>query len=67
MAFFQKVEENGTAGVLLALCIIMIAGFLFTRVTNLFRLPKVTGYIPEGFVHSAHVAKKETRAISGFL
>lgn len=50
MAFLQKVEENGTAGVLLALCIIMIAGFLFTRVTNLFRLPKVTGYIIVGIL-----------------
>ena len=50
MAVFQQVEEKGTAGVLLALCIIMIAGFLFTRVTNLFRLPKVTGYIIVGIL-----------------
>ena len=43
-----KIEMDGTAGILLALCIILIAGFLFTRVTNLFRLPKVTGYIIVG-------------------
>ncbi|MGI6070258.1 MAG: cation:proton antiporter [Blautia sp.] len=42
------VNADGTAGILLALCIILIAGFLFTRLTNLFRLPKVTGYIIVG-------------------
>ncbi|RGZ01772.1 cation:proton antiporter [Clostridium sp. AM58-1XD] len=47
MALFQ-VEMEGTAGILLALCLILLAGFLFTRVTNLFRLPKVTGYIIVG-------------------
>lgn len=47
MSFFP-VEFEGTAGILLALCIILIAGFLFTRLTNLFRLPKVTGYIIVG-------------------
>lgn len=47
MSFFP-IEVEGTAGILLALCIILIAGFLFTRLTNLFRLPKVTGYIIVG-------------------
>lgn len=50
MAVFRQVENEGTAGILLALCIIMIAGFLFTRVTNLFHLPKVTGYIVVGIL-----------------
>ncbi len=45
---FLPMEVDGTAGILLALCIILIAGFLFTRLTNLFRLPKVTGYIIVG-------------------
>lgn len=44
------VEMDGTAGILLALCLILIAGFLFTRVTNLFHLPKVTGYIIVGIL-----------------
>ncbi|MCR1838752.1 cation:proton antiporter [Murimonas intestini] len=43
-----QIQMDGTAGILLALCIILIAGFLFTRLTNLFRLPKVTGYIIVG-------------------
>lgn len=41
-------EIEGTASILLALCVILIAGFLFTRITNLLRLPKVTGYIIVG-------------------
>lgn len=41
-------QGEATAGILLALCIIFLSGFLFTRVTNLFRLPKVTGYIIVG-------------------
>lgn len=55
MQFFQQIEERGTAGILLALCIILIAGFLFTRVTNLFRLPKVTGYIIVGILIGPHM------------
>lgn len=49
--------ETGTAGILLALCIILIAGFIFTRVTNLLRLPKVTGYIIVGVLIGPCVLK----------
>lgn len=51
------VEIEGTAGILLALCIILVAGFLFTRLTNLFRLPKVTGYIIVGVLIGPWVLK----------
>ncbi len=41
---------NGTTSVLLALAIIMFAGFLMTRLTKLLKLPNVTGYIIAGIL-----------------
>lgn len=39
---------DSTAVVLICLCIILLAGFLMTRLTKLLRLPNVTGYILAG-------------------
>lgn len=52
-----QTEIVGTAGILLALCIILIAGFVFTRLTNLLHLPKVTGYIVVGVLIGPCVLK----------
>lgn len=44
--FYESVGE--TTGVLIGLAIILFSGFLVTRITNLMRLPKVSGYILAG-------------------
>ena len=36
--------------ILLSLAVILLAGFLLTRLTRLFRLPNVTGYILAGIL-----------------
>lgn len=43
-------EMNQTTQVLIALAIILLAGFLLTRITKLLRLPNVSGYIIAGIV-----------------
>lgn len=48
--FIQQLEQEGTAGILLALCIILFAGLLFAKITSFFRLPRVTGYILVGIL-----------------
>lgn len=46
--FFSQLSQ--TTIVLLSLSIILLSGFLFTRVTKLAKLPHVTGYILSGIV-----------------
>ena len=41
---------NGTTTVLLSLSVILLAGFLLTRITKPAKLPNVTGYILAGIV-----------------
>ncbi|WP_411337169.1 cation:proton antiporter [Ruminococcus gauvreauii] len=48
MSFFGQLQLDGTAGILLALCIILFSGLLFAKIAGFFRLPKVTGYIVVG-------------------
>ena len=48
--FIQQLEQEATAGILLALCIILFAGLLFAKITSFFRLPRVTGYILVGIL-----------------
>ena len=48
--FIQPLEQEATAGILLALCIILFAGLLFAKITSFFRLPRVTGYILVGIL-----------------
>ena len=43
-------QLNNTTVILLSLSIILLAGFLLTRITKLLRLPNVTGYIVAGIV-----------------
>ncbi len=46
---------NGTTAVLLSLSTILLAGFLLTRITQLARLPNVTGYIIAGVLIGPYV------------
>lgn len=46
---------NDTTIVLLSLSVILLAGFLLTRVTELAKLPNVTGYIISGILIGPHV------------
>ena len=48
--FIQPLEQEATAGILLALCIILFARLLFAKITSFFRLPRVTGYILVGIL-----------------
>lgn len=41
---------NDTTIVLLSLSVILLAGFLLTRVTELAKLPNLTGYIISGIL-----------------
>lgn len=50
MEFFRELALDGTAGVLLALCIILFSGLIFSKIAGFFRLPKVTGYIIVGIL-----------------
>ncbi len=49
--------SSKTALVLFSISIILLAGFLFTRLTKLARLPNVTGYIIAGVIAGPHVLK----------
>jgi Kef-type K+ transport system membrane component KefB len=46
---------NSTTIILLSLSVILLAGFLLTRVTKLAKLPNVTGYIIAGILIGPHV------------
>jgi len=46
--FYKNMTEP--TQILIALSIILLAGFLFTRITKLLHLPNVTGYIISGVV-----------------
>ena len=48
-------QVNTTANILLSLAIILLSGFLLTRVTNLAKLPNVTGYIIAGILIGPYV------------
>lgn len=41
--------------VLIALSIVLLSGFIFTRITNLINLPKVSGYILAGIMIGPHM------------
>ena len=45
---------DGTA-ILLSLAILLLAGFLMTRITKLLRLPNVSGYIIAGIIIGPHL------------
>ncbi|HOA80579.1 MAG TPA: cation:proton antiporter, partial [Defluviitaleaceae bacterium] len=46
---------NDTTIVLLSLSVILLAGFLLTRITKLAKLPNVTGYIISGILIGPYV------------
>lgn len=48
---------NNTTMILLAISIILLAGFLMTRLTKLIKLPNVTGYIIVGIIIGPQVLK----------
>ena len=48
-------QTNDTTIILLSLSLILIAGFLLTRITKLARLPNVTGYIIAGILIGPYV------------
>lgn len=56
---------NDTTIVLLSLSVILLAGFLLTRVTELAKLPNVTGYIISGILIGPHVLKLIPREMIG--
>lgn len=50
-----KICEDTTSLVIVALAIIIVAGFLMSRITKLLKLPNVTGYILAGILIGPHV------------
>ncbi len=48
-------KMNDTTVILLSLAVILLAGFLLTRLTKLARLPNVTGYIVAGVIIGPYV------------
>lgn len=50
LRFYEFYDGHGAATVLIALSIMFLAGFLLSRVSKLFRLPNVTGYIIAGIL-----------------
>ena len=57
MAFIRNIHQylHGNACVLLALAVILLAGFLLTRLTRCLHLPDVSGYILAGILIGPHV------------
>ena len=57
MAYMQNIHQSlhGNACVLLDLAVIMLAGFLLTRLTRRLHLPDVSGYILAGILIGPHV------------
>lgn len=51
--YYNQISETGT--ILLSLGIIMIAGFGISRITKLFKMPNVTGYIIAGVLIGPYV------------
>ena len=49
--FYKKLEATSpVSAVILAIAIILLAGFLMTRITKLLKLPNVTAYILAGII-----------------
>ena len=53
--FFSQL--NDTAAILTSIAIILIVGFLLTRITKRAKLPNVTGYIVAGILIGPYVLK----------
>ncbi len=51
----KMLENAGNAGIIIALAVMLLGGFLLTRVTKLLRLPNVTGYIISGVLIGPYV------------
>ena len=54
MALLDRIG-NSSAEVILSIALILIAGFLMTRITKKLRLPDVTGYIIAGVLIGPYV------------
>src|SRR5690606_6878683 len=52
---FNLIETNNNTTVIISLAIILLSGFLLTRITKKFRLPNVTGYILAGILIGPHM------------
>ena len=65
MAYMQNIHSylHGNACVLLDLAVIMLAGFLLTRLTRRLHLPDVSGYILAGILIGPHVLGLVERAM----
>ena len=50
LQLYKFYDGMGPASVLIALSIMFLAGFLLSRVSKLFKLPNVTGYILSGIL-----------------
>lgn len=48
--FAEFLQEQGNAGIILSISIILIAGFLCTRITRKLHFPNVSGYIISGIL-----------------
>ena len=56
-------ESNPTALVIISLAIIIVAGFLMSRLTKLLKLPNVTGYILAGVLIGPYLLNVIPQAI----
>lgn len=46
----EVLQKQGNAGIILSIAIILLAGFLCTRVTRKLHFPNVSGYIISGIL-----------------
>lgn len=63
-------QMNNTTIILLSLSVILLAGFLLTRITKLIKLPNVTGYIIAGILIgpcALHIIPREMITNMGFI
>ena len=54
MNFLESMSSH-SAQIILSLAIILLAGFILTRITRMFHLPNVSGYILAGVVIGPYV------------
>ncbi len=57
--------SSGVAAVVISVALMLIVGFLFTRITKLLRLPNVTGYILAGIVLGPHCLGFVPKTVTG--
>ncbi len=53
--YYTNLDSTGVASILVAVCIMLFAGYGLSRLTKLMRLPNVTGYILAGVIIGPYI------------